>query len=115
MYSEQNYLPASAVAYYERQFADLLTEMGGTSEAPFLVGWHINHSGMSSYSAAVGVPAITGVTIGTDLSSPQAFGSVQVIDIVFEVSPPIIGGLTGTNLIHFTSLVPCQKYVKVEN
>lgn len=115
--SEQNYLPTSVQGYYESQFADLLNDMGGASHDNFVVSWSINCSSMSSTTPVgdIHVPAIGGgIPVSIDLSSPGAFGSVKVIDVVIEVSPPLIAGLTGTRQMHFTEVVPCQKYVKTE-
>ena len=115
--SEQNYLPKSAVEYYNSQFDSIVTDMGGDEHDNFVVSWSVNCSSMThtTPSGDIHVPAIGGgITVGVELSNPGAFGSVQVVDIVFTISPPVIGGLTGTRQIHYTKLVPCQQYIKTE-
>lgn len=110
--SQQNYLPESARGYYELQFNQIEADMGDD----FFVGWTINHSGMSGHITPAG--EVDTLNVGSliesnDLADVGTFGSVKVIDIVVEVKPPLVGGITGNRKLHFTMAVPCQQYQKV--
>ena len=110
--SQQNYLPESAVGYYQLQLNQLESDMG----SDFFVGWTINHSGMSGHitpSADVNTLNVGALVESEDLAVVGSFGSVKVIDIVVEVKPALVGGITGNRKLHFTLAVPCQQYQKV--
>lgn len=110
--SQQNYLPASAVGYYEAQLNQIEADMG----ADFFVGWTINHSGMGGHvtpSGDVNTLNVGSLIESNDLADVGTFGSVKVIDIVVEVRPALVGGIVGNRKLHFTMAVPCQQYQKI--
>lgn len=110
--SQQNYLPDSAVPYYVEQFNQLQSDMG----SDFFVGWTINHSSMTGHitpSGDIHTLSVGGMIESTDLADVGSFGKVKVIDIVIEIKPALVGGITGNRKLHFTVAVPCQQYQKV--
>ena len=111
--SQQNYLPESAVGYYVEQFNQIQEDMGDD----FVLSWTVNHSGMSGHvtpDSDIHTLSVGSLIEDTDLASVGTFGKVKVVDIVVEVSYPVIGGIVGSNKLHFTTAVPCQQYQKIK-
>lgn len=110
--SQQNYLPASAVGYFESQLLQIEEDMGDD----FFVGWTINHSGFSGHitpDSDINTLSVGSLIESKDLAVVGKFGTVKVIDIVVEIKPPLVGGIVGNSKLHFTIAVPCQQYQKV--
>ena len=108
--SQQNYLPESAKWYYMDTLNQIQDDMG----RDFFVSWKINHSGMGGHISSDSdrhLLNVGGMIENSDLAVVGSFGTVKVIDIIIEVRPPMLG--LGSNVIHFTSAIPCQQYHKV--